>query len=144
MLLEHLLGVRQGDDVRVLVIAVHLRLAAGIEVLEAGRHDDRADGLGGLAGRPGQGDLEVPDRAAAGGHGRRAADLDRGVLDAGPEHVEGVLGRAHPGRQGGVVRLVGRAAEDVAALHQEGPAADRGDGPGRLQAGGPPADHQDR
>src|SRR5574341_201191 len=37
---RRLLGVGQRDHVRVFIVAVHLGLAARIEVLEAGRHDD--------------------------------------------------------------------------------------------------------
>ena len=66
-----------------------------------------------------------------------------GTGDAGPEHVERLLGGAHVRGEGGVVGLVGRAAEDGSALDEDRPRADVRDGPRRLQAGRSAADDED-
>ena len=140
---EHLLGIGQGDDVGVLVVAVHLGLASRVEVGETRRHDDRADVLLRLARGSSHGHREVADGAAAGDHGCLHADIHVRVEDTGAQAIQRFLGRSQVRCQGGVPRLIWCAAKDGSPLDEDRPGADLGDGPGRFQAGRSAADDED-
>jgi len=144
VVLQHGFQVLESQNVRVLVVPVQLRLAAGVEVLEPGGDDDAAAVDDPLA--PGAGDREAEIGGVA--LARRdlvlQEDLDpRLLLDALDQPAHGDLGRLHVRRQGGVVLADRRAAEEVLLLDEDDGGPELGRTAGRLEAGRTPSDDRD-